>query len=204
MSADHMLIHQASELLKYIDEASEEILPEEIVSIVKFHARGAAASALASGFVPGVGETIALGICAGFIWTMYIRINDKVGLPLEKNVLRTLASGVATNIAGNVVIYAVLGTALSFIPGIGSVGSSVIAGATCYAVCLTAGYVYLRVLTTLCEKGVTTSELTSNELHDVVQKETSSHESLELLKKAQGEFHDLHKQGVFSESSKGT
>ena len=77
---------------------------------------------------------------------MYGRIGTKIDLPFGSNVLKSLASGVATNVAASVVGIIVLSTALSFIPGLGNLGASLIMGATCYALTLASGYIYLKIM----------------------------------------------------------
>jgi hypothetical protein len=54
---------------------------------------------VASGWVPGFGGLAAAGISARFIWTMYGRINSKIGLPFSENVVKSIATGIATNLA---------------------------------------------------------------------------------------------------------
>ena len=146
--SDHIL-HQAHKLIEAMNKTVDENLPAEIAEIVKVHSAGAAAAGVASGWIPGAGGLAAAGLSAGFIWTMYGRINSKIGLPFTENVVKSLASGVATNLAAYFVGGLVISTVFSIVPGIGSVSASVVVGATCYALTLASGYVYLKLLTKL-------------------------------------------------------
>lgn len=151
--SDHLIHHAAKELVHAVNKAVDENLPKDIADIVKSHSFGAATAGVAAGWIPGAGGLAAAGIAAGFVWTMYGRINGKIGLSITDNLLKTLSSGVATNLAAYVVGGLVMSAVFSMIPGIGSVGASLVAGATAYALTLASGYVYLRLLTDLFKSG---------------------------------------------------
>lgn len=128
-----------------MDKAADEALPEEIVDVVKLHSK----LAVASSWIPVPGADIAAG--AASIWGMYIRINNKIGLPFGENTMKTIGAGVATNLAAYAAASGVA-SALKFIPGIGTIGGAILLSATSYAVTLASGYVYLRALVMLAEK----------------------------------------------------
>jgi uncharacterized protein (DUF697 family) len=166
----------------------DESMPRELAEIVKFHSAAAAAAALASGWIPGAGALAAVTISAGFVWSMYARIGAKIGLPFSHNVLKSLASGVATNLAANVVGALALSTIISFVPGLGSVGASVIAGATCYALTLGSGYIYLKVMTMLFAKGVCPSSLSEKELQAMAASVAKDSDVRAVMKEAKSDF----------------
>jgi hypothetical protein len=129
---------------------------EKIAALVNEHALGSAAAAIAAGWIPGAGGTVALLASSGFIWAMYYRINTASGIQLSKNLVKSIASAVLTNIITQVagaLAGAVVATALSFVPGIGSVAASVIMGAIVYGTVVGAGVVYLKMLTKLFKAG---------------------------------------------------
>ncbi len=195
---DEALIHQARYLLLAMDKTADGALPNEIAEIVKFHSKAAAATALASAWIPGGGGVAAALISAGFIWTMYGRIGTKIGVPFGKNVLKSLASGAATNLAGAVVGSVAISTALSLIPGLGSVGASVIMGATAYAICLASGYIYLKILTRVFAKGSDYSTLSEQELKDMIASAAKESDVQEIIKGAKADFRTMNKQGAFN------
>lgn len=197
-SVDGLLIRQATNLVNAIDRTVDNHLPQEIANIVRFHSKGAAAAALASGWIPGAGGAAAVAISTGFIWSMYGRIGAKIGLPFRKNVLKSVASGVATNIATGIVGTIALSTAFSFVPGIGSVGASVIAGATCYALTLASGYIYLKIMTKLFSEGVDLSRVTEQELKDMAASAAKDSDVREVIKEAKADFREKKKGGEFS------
>ena len=198
MNIDEMLLHQAKHLVEAMDKTVDDALPHEIAEIVKFHSKGAAAAGLAAAWIPGAGGVAAVATSAGFIWSMYSRIGAKIGLPFGKNVLKSLASGAATNVAAYVVGTTVISTALSFIPGLGSIAASVIMGATSYAVTLASGYVYLKIMTHLFSKGVDFSTISEQELKDMAASAAKDSDVREVIKEAKADFHNKRKQEAFS------
>lgn len=142
---DSHLLHIAKELVEALDKETEQHLPIEIADVVKLHSKIAVGAA----WIPIPGLDIAAA--AGNIWTMYVRINNKLGFSVKDNVLKTIASGVATNLAG----YVAMSTAsslLKFIPGLGTVGGAIAESACMYALLLCSGYVYMKALCTLAKK----------------------------------------------------
>lgn len=139
MSIDSKLIETAYTLCTFLDKQADKLLPQEIAGVVKTHSKLAVASA----WVPVPGADVAAG--AVTIWTMYCRINSKIGLKVSDNILKTVASGVATNLVSYAAM-AGIASSLKFIPGIGSVGGALLMSASLYAITLTAGYVYLEAL----------------------------------------------------------
>jgi len=200
MGIDEQLLHQAKHLVEAMDKTVDSALPHEIADIVKFHAKGAAVAALASAWIPGAGAAAAIAASAGFVWSMYGRIGTKIGLPFGQNVLKSLASGAATNLAGSVVGAIAISTALSFIPGLGNIGASVIMGAACYAISLASGYVYLKIMTNLFAKGVDFSTVSEQDLKDMAASAAKDGDVREFIKGAKSDFHNKKKQGEFDQA----
>lgn len=142
---DKQILDVATHLVKLIDKQADVLLPKEIVDVVRTHSKLAVGSA----WIPVPGADVAAG--AATIWTMYARINSKLGFKLKDNVLKTIASGVATNLAGYMAMSGVA-SAIKFIPGIGTLGGAIILSASLYAITLASGWVYLKALCKLAEK----------------------------------------------------
>ena len=193
--ADSDLLKTVIDLLQAMEEGTKKIMPEEIAEIVKFHAKGAAVSALGSAWIPGVGGTAAVAISAGFIWSMYGRINKKLGLPLSENILKTLASGVATNLAAAAIASIAVSTALSIVPGIGWLGASAIMGGVCYALTLGSGFVYLKILTRLFRAGKKPEEMTADDLKKVAKDVVDQENIKDVMKNAKKEFKSARARG---------
>lgn len=139
MNSDQKLLESAISLVKALDKEADEFLPIEISDVVKLHSKIAVGSAWIP--IPGI-DALAGG---ANIWTMYGRINSKLGFTIKDNVLKTVASGVATNLASYLAVSGVA-SALKFIPGLGSIGGGIVMSASLYAVTLASGYVYLKAL----------------------------------------------------------
>jgi uncharacterized protein (DUF697 family) len=198
LSSDDFILKAAKELVKVMDQTADNILPQDIANIVKFHAKGATTAALASGLVPGVGGTAAVLISGGFIWSMYVRIGNKIDLPFKENLLKSLASGVATNLAAGALGGIAISSALSLIPGIGSAGSAALSGAICYALTLTSGYIYLKLLTQLFSKKIDFNNISEQSLKNMAESIVKSDDVKKAFKEAKEKFNKMKKQGQFN------
>lgn len=145
MNAYIELYEAATALVSALDKGAEKLLPQEIVDVVKLHSKLAVGSAM----IPVPGADVVAG--AANIWGMYIRINSKIGLSVKENVIKTISSGVATNLASYAAMVGV-GSAIKAIPGIGTITGTALIAASLYAITLCAGYVYLQALTLLAKR----------------------------------------------------
>lgn len=143
---DDKILRTALHLVELMDKQADTVLPKDIANVVKTHSKLAVGSA----WIPVPGADVAAGAIT--IWTMYTRINDKLGLSIKENVLKTIASGVATNLASYAAMSGVA-SAMKFIPGIGTIGGAIIMSASLYGITLASGWVYLKALVLLAEKG---------------------------------------------------
>ncbi len=130
----------ATKLVQAATGYADDTLTEELTGIVKLHA----SLAIAGAFVPVPG--LDLAALAANTWTMYVRINKEAELPFEKNVVKSIATGVVTTLGSNVAGVLAVSTVAKFIPGLGSIGGGMLLAATMYGVTLAAGVVYMRAL----------------------------------------------------------
>ena len=145
MDIDKKLLEAAFELVKHLDKTADNNLPRAIADVVKLHSKLAVGSA----WIPIPGADVAAG--AATIWGMYVRINSKLGIPFGDNMMKSIGSGVATNLASYAAMSGIA-SAMKLIPGIGTIGGAVIMSATLYAITLASGWVYLNALSALAEK----------------------------------------------------
>ncbi len=147
MDVDDKLIDAARALVEKANKLVDESLPRKLAEIVKQHSFAGVAAA----WVPVPGLDIAASVAA--IWGMYYRINDELQLPFTENVTKSVASGVATNLAAYAGVAGV-SSLLKAIPGVGTIAGAVVMSAAVYALTLASGYIYMKVLTVvLSEKG---------------------------------------------------
>ena len=172
-----------------------ESMGKEIAGIVDKHAIGASVAALGAAWLPGVGATAAVAASAGFVWGMYFRINTKLGIPFHKNILKSVATAIGTNLAAGAVGAIAISTALSFIPGLGSIGSDLVMAGVCYAVAFASGLVYLKVLTRLANAKADFSNISENELKKTAKEVMAQEDIKGMMKEAKSQFKEAKARG---------
>ena len=165
-------------------DQQDKTMSQDLAEIVKTHALGAAASGVGVAWLPGVGSGAALAAMVGFIWSMYFRINYRLGLKFSKVAMKSLASAVLSNLmqsAISVVGSVALATVLSF-TGIGNAASSLIMAALDYSVVMVGGILYLKLLNGLMGAGNDPSEMTPREI-EIRMDDVMRGENIEALLK---------------------
>lgn len=132
---------QVVEVYKKLNSAAEYVLPEDIVKIVKRHAKIAVATA----FIPIGGLDIAAATAN--VWTMYVSINKALGIKFSDNKMKSIGSAIASNLVSNLGITAVA-AGLKW-TGVGYIASVGILTGALYALTITSGWVYLKALTNM-------------------------------------------------------
>lgn len=163
-------------------------LPKEIAEIVKTHSLGATAAGLAAGWVPGAGGIAAVTASAGLVWMMYGRINSKIELPFHENIIKSVATGVATNLASYAFGTVVVSTFFSLFPVIGSIKASLIVGSACYALTVSSGYVYLKVLTKLFMSGKDPTSVRPDDFMAAVKVVVAQEDTRTVVKRAKAAY----------------
>ena len=113
---------------------------------------------------------------------MYVRINNKLSIPFGENVMKSIGSGVATNLASYAAMSGVA-SALKFIPGIGTIGGAVLMSAALYGLTLASGWVYLNALSLVAERkgnAFSASDI-SKAINDLL-KDKTDHQRISLMK----------------------
>lgn len=116
----------------------------------------AAVAGVGTGWLPGAGALVASAAWVAAIWGMYVKVNIDLGISIKKNVLKSLASALLTNIiasAGSYILMIVASFILSFIPGFGTVGAVAIDGMIGYITVFASGVLYINLLTKLFKAG---------------------------------------------------
>lgn len=174
------ILKVAIKLAGFLDKNADKMLPKEIVGVVKLHSKLAVGSA----WIPIPGADVAAG--AATIWGMYVRINNKIGLPAKENIMKTIGSGVATNLVSYIAMSGVA-SALKFIPGVGSFGGALIMSASLYAITMVSGYIYLQALCKLAEKNG--PSINMDELGSTINEILSDKETIRnMIKQAKNSY----------------
>lgn len=175
-------------LCKSLHKAGPVVLGKEIASVVEKHSIGAAATGLGAAWLPGVGATAALAASAGFIWSMYYRINAKIGIPFSKNILKSLGTAIATNLVASAISSVVISTALSFLPGIGNIAASMLMAGVVFSLTWSCGLVYLKILTRFAKAGVDLNDVSEEDLKKMADEVIEETNVKEMMKQAKEQF----------------
>jgi len=143
---DRHITHAVVHGYKHLELFGDGPKAKELSDIVKQHALGATGAA----FIPIPGLDLAAMVAN--TWSMYVRINNAVGVSFGDNALKSIASGVLANLASAipaVAIGAIASSAIKLIPGLGTVAGIAIGAAANVAMLYVAGRVYLKSLEVL-------------------------------------------------------
>lgn len=183
LQAAQAAVAAIGQLNKTLDESA----PKNIASIIKQHAFGAV-GCCAAGVVPGVGPTAAAVGVTGVIWRMYVKISEELGVNFSKNLIKSIASAVATNLITNGVVAIGVSTLLSFLPGIGTAASVIVLSAALYAQVMVAGFLYLKILASLYDSIEDPTTLSLDDALSKVEQVVQQEDTAALIKKAKTEY----------------
>lgn len=171
---------------------------ERIERIITQHAAGSAATALGAGLFtfafPAASTVVDVLVSTGIIWTMYYRISSELGIPMSKNLLKTLGSACLTNIVANLGSVLLLELAATCVPVFGVAASAAI----CYAITYLAGYLFIKLLVNVFKAGKRPDEMTADELADISKKVCTETNCKQIFKGAQTDAQEQIKRGEIS------
>lgn len=157
-----------------VDRVAAKHLSQKLMDVIKKHANVVSLAGMADAIpIPEAGAAVAIGAVIASTWKMYAGINECLGISISENKLKSMASGVVSNLAGNGVGYAAHsvanGVATSvpiFGNVVGAVGGCVANRASLY----TSAATYLNIMCKIMSSGGTfdensLSDLTSNNRH---------------------------------------
>lgn len=146
--------------LRALEQATRDVIKskniEKAGETIKKCSIAAAVAGVGTGWLPGAGALVASVAWVAAIWGMYVKVNIDLGISIKKNVLKSLASALLTNIiasAGSYILMIVASFLLSFIPGFGTVGAVAIDGMIGYITVFASGVLYINLLTKLFKAG---------------------------------------------------
>lgn len=162
-------------IINWTTEFMKDNFNEEVAKIVNQHGAAAAVSAVAALF-PGAGPTACMVAQTTVVYSMYVRMNHALGIKLNKNVMKALASAVIGNLVGNVssIILGLVGaTILSLIPGLGNAAATLTMIATGYATVMISALCYGKTLLSLSKLGRNIEHMSESEIENAVKHEMS-------------------------------
>lgn len=174
-------------------------LGENMAKIVRQHAIASTAVSLASA-IPGAGAVACVVCQTAVVYSMYVRMNNALGIRLSKNVVKSVASAVVANIATNAATLVggvVASAVLSVIPGVGSVASTVLMGGIGYATVMISGLVYAKMLCALAKNDKNVETMSEDEIKEAVKAELNKRDVNQDFKTFTKEYKQEKKNGAF-------
>jgi len=175
------------ELDRSMKELGKDVNAEQLGEIVKQHAFTGALSG-AGAALPGAGAIIATGAAATSILAMYVRIAKALGVTFEDGALKALASGVVADLSATVITNVALAAAVSFIPGFGQIGASVLSMIGNFTLVYVAAYIFIKMLSNLLKADREISNLSGEELKNYAASITSETNMKDIVKEAKKQY----------------
>ncbi|WP_193198667.1 hypothetical protein [Nostoc sp. MG11] len=147
--------------------AAEAAIYEELASLVGEDAKKAVETIRQHSYISATCGLLVITPGADILaflantWTMYARINSALGISLSKNILKSVASAIGTNVLSvipGMILGSVGGSILKMFPVLGTAGGMVVTGATFYAISTVMGWTYLKAITFLVSSNAPINE----------------------------------------------
>lgn len=200
-----MLIAVADRLIEAISiyfengEDAKVFRSRDLADCVLHHSAAAGAAAIAAGILPGAGAVIAVGVSAGAVWRMYIKICQIIGTAFSENKLKSISSAVLTNVVTQLAGMYAIQLASTFIPGAGLV----VVGVGNFTVTYFAGLIFLNVLTRLFQvKRNDIQDMSNEEWVEAIKTSMADIDKKALMKEAKNLFTQMRKDGSLDEAGK--
>lgn len=147
-----------------IDNYSTRYLGKELVALIKRHVNVMSAAGIADAIPGGVGSAVAVSTLIASTWKMYYDINKCLGISFSENFLKSVATGIVSNLASNGVGAAVHAgvNLINWIPVIGQAAGAVGGLVANRSAAYTAAVAYLEILKQVADQGGTLSESSFN------------------------------------------
>ncbi|MBR5288320.1 MAG: hypothetical protein IKU34_06990 [Clostridia bacterium] len=181
-----MAIRGLCELARH--ELQKEVDPERLEEIIMLHAIGAAVSAMASGWIPGAGGVVAMGIGVTFVCSMYIRLGNVLGITFSKGMIRAVASAVVADLASYVATLLAISAAVSFIPFVGSMSASTLTALANFACVYLAAIIFIKMLGALMRTGKDVGGMSEDELITAIKREKDNVDIDRAMAEAKKQF----------------
>lgn len=172
-----------------------EVKVSDLENIVTTHAASAAVAAMASGWLPGVGSTVATAACLGFVVAMYVRLAASMGITMSKGLIRAVASAVVADIAAYLLTVLGVAAAVSFIPFVGNLSSSVLTAIANFACVYIAALIFVEMLNALMARGVDLNTVSEGTLKDAAKAATASTDMKAVYNEAKQAYEQAKKNG---------
>ena len=193
---------QLTAMMNELDTAmiNQAISEMKIEDIITKHAKAAAATALGAGIAtfifPVASAVVDVLVSTGIIWSMYSRISRELGIPMSKNLLKTLGSAFLSNIVANLGGALLLELTVSCVPAVGVAASAAI----CYGITYLAGCLFIKLLVNVFKAGKRPEMMTEAELKELGKKTSAEVNCKKIFKDAQNEAKERIKKGEITKA----
>ena len=171
-----------------MDDVQKKIDTDELIHIVKSHARSTSVAAAGSAWVTGAGATIATTLSAGFVWSMIYRINEQIGIKLKKDEVKKIGKSILNSIVPMAATSYLASTGLSFIPVLGNLASCLIMTSVCYSAVFTSGVVYMKAARQMLKEKEDGQTLQADEMERKAESVIKSEDISQIFKEAQDSY----------------
>lgn len=190
------------------DEAFKHLSGEkrdEIIEVIQEFAVFSAAAALAGNVVPEFGGLLTAVAQTGLVWTLYVKINNVIGLEMSKSTAKFIGSAILTNIslnAGTLLLAYAGAIVAGLIPIFGQITAAAIEASLGYILIYLAAVLYLIFLTKVFkEKGKV--EVTGDSRDEEIIKGVIKNTNLkDILNEAKNNYKAAQKSGEIDRASK--
>ena len=173
---------------------------DKLMDTVTNHALAAAAAGMGVSALPMAGSLMASGAMVTFIWSMYLRINECLGLKFSKVAVKTICSALVTNLGQYIASSLGISLLSSVISstGIGIVPAAAIMGGMTYAIIVVSGILYLKLITSLVEAGCDPETVSEDILKEQTAAVAKGEDVKAMLKEQREKYKEGRKDGSIS------
>ena len=190
------------------DEAFKHLSGEkrdEIIEIIQEFAIFSAASALVGNLVPEAGGLITAIAQTALVWTLYVKINNIIGLEMSDNTAKFIGSAILTNLslnAGSLLLGYAGAVAASFVPIFGQFTAAAIEATLGYTLIYVSAVLYLIFLTKVFQAKGKIEITGSNEEKEIIKGVIKDTSLKDLIKEAKNNYKEAKNRGDIDRASK--
>lgn len=190
------------------DEAFKHLSGEkrdEIIEIIQEFAIFSAASALVGNLVPEAGGLITAIAQTALVWTLYVKINNIIGLEMSDNTAKFIGSAILTNLslnAGSLLLGYAGAVAASFVPIFGQFTAAAIEATLGYTLIYVSAVLYLIFLTKVFQAKGKIEITGSNEEKEIIKGVIKNTSLKDLIKEAKNNYKEAKNRGDIDRASK--
>lgn len=190
------------------DEAFKHLSGEkrdEIIEIIQEFAIFSAASALVGNLVPEAGGLITAIAQTALVWTLYVKINNIIGLEMSDNTAKFIGSAILTNLslnAGSLLLGYAGAVAASFVPIFGQFTAAAIEATLGYTLIYVSAVLYLIFLTKVFQAKGKIEITGSKEEKEIIKGVIKNTSLKDLIKEAKNNYKEAKNRGDIDRASK--